>query len=66
MDQIAKLRKLSPIETDDFQIDFSYKISRFEVEFKDKEKEDNMKNFDKWREENGYGDILMEYFEILK
>jgi len=64
MDEIFDLRKKSPVETEDFVVDFDYGESIFVVEFKDGEKENKKAVWDKWRRENGYGDISEEYIEI--
>lgn len=66
IDQIVDLRKKSPMETDEFVIDFDYNQNVFVVEFKDGEKEDKEEVLAKWRGENSYGEISLQYFEIRK
>ena len=64
IDQIVDLRKKSPLETEDFVVDFDYGENVFVVEFKDSEKENKAGVWDEWRRENGYGEISAEFIEI--
>jgi len=64
IDEIYDLRKKSPVETEDFVIDFDYGESIFSVGFKDEEKENKVGILNEWLKENGYGEISEEFIEI--
>lgn len=64
IDQIVDLRNRSPVETEDFVVDFDYGENVFVVDFKDDEKENKKAVWEKWRIENGYGEIETKYIEI--
>ena len=64
IDEIYDLRKKSPVETEDFVVDFDYGESIFMVEFKDSEKDNKRGILNEWLKENGYGDISEEFIEI--
>ena len=66
-DEIMAIRKIkdeSPIETEDFKVDFSYASNLIEVEFVNKENEFNMDSFEDWKWDEGYGVIGDEYWDI--
>ena len=66
IDQIVDLREKSPIETEEFVVEFDYNENVFVVEFKDTEKEGKEESLNEWVTENGYGEISAEYFKIKK
>jgi len=59
---IRKLRAKVPVKTETITVDFSYEISKFTVEFKDKTNKDNLENFYQWRKNEGYEIIPLKYF----
>ena len=61
INQAIELRKIVPVRTDQFSLDYDYSSYLFVVILPDPFAE-NQALFEKWRQENGYGDIPAEKF----
>jgi len=62
LDQVAKLKQLSPVATPNFSIEYSYKTAGFVVKSA-QSRNATEKNLQIWLNENGFGDIPDSRFE---